>query len=111
MKRKKSLYQKLTRISRSKQKTEKPVYQMARGIEAQIDYHPLLEDWGKLPEDGFPSNWGKWGKICKLITAYSITRHQLFDLTKVCEALQVAVSQSPPSNKRRRRRKVSSVST
>ena len=48
MKRKKSLYQKLTRISRSKQKTEKPVYQMARGIEAKIDYHPFLDDWGNL---------------------------------------------------------------
>ena len=66
---------------------------------------------GKLPEDGFPSKWGLWVKICKLITAYSITRHQLFDLTKVCEVLQVAVSQSQASEKKRRRRKVLSAST
>ena len=48
MKRQKSLYQKLTRISRSKQKSDKPVYQMFRGIEAKIDFHPFLEDWGNL---------------------------------------------------------------
>lgn len=42
MKRKKSLYQKLTRISRSRQKSDKPVYQMARRIEALIEYHPFL---------------------------------------------------------------------
>ena len=48
MKRKKSLYQKLTRISRSRQKSEKSVYQMFRGIEAKIEYHQFLDDWGNL---------------------------------------------------------------
>ena len=46
MKRKKSLKAKLTRVSRSKQKTDKPVYQMLRGIEAKISYNPILSDWG-----------------------------------------------------------------
>jgi len=41
-----SLKAKLTRISRSKQKTELPVYQMLRGIESKIEFHPFLEDWG-----------------------------------------------------------------
>ncbi|WP_041237692.1 IS200/IS605 family accessory protein TnpB-related protein [Gloeothece citriformis] len=43
---KKSLKASLTRISRSKIKTDKPVYQMLRGIESKIEYHPFLEDWG-----------------------------------------------------------------
>lgn len=46
MARKKSLKAKLTRRSRSKAKTDKPVYQMLRGIEAKIEYHPFLKDWG-----------------------------------------------------------------
>ncbi len=46
MKRKKSLRSKLTRISKSKQKTAKPVYQMRIGIEAHIEYHQFLDDWG-----------------------------------------------------------------
>lgn len=46
MARKKSLKAKLTRRSRSKVKTDKPVYQMLRGIESKIEYHPFLEDWG-----------------------------------------------------------------
>ena len=46
MTRKKSLKAKLTRISRSKQKTEKPVYQMLKGIESKIEFHSFLEDWG-----------------------------------------------------------------
>lgn len=46
MARKKSLKAKLTGRSRSKVKTEKPVYQMLKGIEAKIEYHPFLEDWG-----------------------------------------------------------------
>ncbi|ACK69209.1 hypothetical protein PCC7424_0753 [Gloeothece citriformis PCC 7424] len=43
---KKSLKPSLTRISRSKINTDKPVYQMLRGIESKIEYHPFLEDWG-----------------------------------------------------------------
>ncbi len=66
---------------------------------------------GKLPEDGFPSKWRLWADLCSLLNEHSITRHQLFDLTKVCEVLRVAVSQSPPHKKRGRRRKVSSAST
>jgi IS605 OrfB family transposase len=46
MTRKKSLKAKLTRRSRSKVKTDKTVYQMFRGIEAKIEEHPFLEDWG-----------------------------------------------------------------
>ena len=46
MARQKSLKAKLTRISQSKQKTEKPVYQMLRGIESKIEFHPFLEEWG-----------------------------------------------------------------
>lgn len=46
MARKKSLKAKLTRISQSKQKTDKPVYQRLIGIESKIEYHPFLEDWG-----------------------------------------------------------------
>jgi hypothetical protein len=46
MTRKKSLKAKLTRLSRPKVKTDKTVYQMLRGIEAKIEYHPFLEDWG-----------------------------------------------------------------
>ncbi len=46
MAKKKSLKAKLTRISRSKQKTDKPVYQRLIGIESKIEYHPFLEDWG-----------------------------------------------------------------
>ena len=46
MARKKSLKARLTRISRSKQKTEKPVYQMLLGMESKIEFHPFLEDWG-----------------------------------------------------------------
>ena len=46
MVKKKSLKAKLTRISRSKQKTDKPVYQRLIGIESKIEYHPFLEDWG-----------------------------------------------------------------
>ena len=46
MVRKKSLKSKLTRISRSKQKTANPVYQMLKGIESKIEYHPFIEDWG-----------------------------------------------------------------
>jgi IS605 OrfB family transposase len=46
MARKKSLKAKLTRRSQSKVKTDKPVYQMLIGIEAKIEYHPFLKDWG-----------------------------------------------------------------
>ena len=46
MKGQKSLRSKLTRISKSKQKTGEPVYQMLMGIEAQIEYDPFLDDWG-----------------------------------------------------------------
>ncbi|NES82638.1 MAG: IS200/IS605 family element transposase accessory protein TnpB [Moorea sp. SIO2B7] len=46
MARKKSPKARLTRISRSKQKTDKPVYQMLVGIESKIEFHPFLEDWG-----------------------------------------------------------------
>ena len=46
MKRKKSLRSKLTRISKSKQKTDSPVYQMRIGMEAHIEYHQFLDDWG-----------------------------------------------------------------
>ena len=46
MAKKKSLKAKLTRISRSKQKTDNPVYQRLIGIESKIEYHPFLEDWG-----------------------------------------------------------------
>lgn len=60
---------------------------------------------GELPEDDSPSNWSLWGKICKLLSKHKITRHQLFDLTKVCEVLHLAVSQC------HRRRKVLSAST
>lgn len=41
-----SLYKQLTTISRSKVKSEIPIYQMRRGIEAKLPYHPFLEDWG-----------------------------------------------------------------
>ena len=66
---------------------------------------------GKLPEDGFPSHWRLWGKVCKLLSQHKVTRHQLFNLTKVCEVLQVAISPSQVSKKKRRRRKVLSAST
>ena len=46
MAKKRSLKAKLTRISRSKQKTDKPIYQRLIGIESKIEYHPFLEDWG-----------------------------------------------------------------
>ena len=46
MAKKKSLLAKLTRMSRSKQKTATPVYQMLRGIESKIEDHPFLDDWG-----------------------------------------------------------------
>ncbi|MGK7943358.1 MAG: IS200/IS605 family accessory protein TnpB-related protein [Microcystaceae cyanobacterium] len=46
MARQKSLKARLTRRSRSKAKTDKPVYQMLRGIEAKIEYHPFLKNWG-----------------------------------------------------------------
>ena len=46
MAKKKPLKAKLTRISRSKQKTEQPVYQRLIGIESKIEDHPFLEDWG-----------------------------------------------------------------
>ena len=63
------------------------------------------------PEDQPTRNWSLWGKICKLLSKHIFTRHQLFEKTKVCEVLQVAVSQSLSSKKRKRRRKVSSAST
>ena len=66
---------------------------------------------GGLPEDNSPSEWKLWGKICKLLSKHKITRHQLFDLTKVREVLQVAISQCQASKKKRKRRKVSSAST
>lgn len=47
MAKKKSLKAKLTRISRSKKKTDRPSYQRLIGIESKIEYHPFLEDWGK----------------------------------------------------------------
>ena len=46
MAKKRSLKAKLTRISRSKQKTDKPIYQRLIGFESKIEYHPFLEDWG-----------------------------------------------------------------
>ncbi|MDJ0730980.1 MAG: hypothetical protein QNJ33_13400 [Crocosphaera sp.] len=46
MAKKKPLKAKLTRISRSKQKTDQPVYQRLIGIESKIEDHPFLEDWG-----------------------------------------------------------------
>ncbi len=30
------------------------------------------------PEDGATSNWGLWGKICKLLSGKKIFRHQMF---------------------------------
>ena len=74
---------------------------------------PFLKLIGvESPEDEPTQNWGLWGKICKLLSEHCITRHQLFELVKVCEVLQIAVS---PTNKAQlkslRRRKVKSAST
>lgn len=66
---------------------------------------------GGLPEDNSPSHWRLWGKIGKLLSLHHFTRHQLFDLTKVCEVLRVAISPCQVSKKKGRRRKVSSAST
>ena len=63
------------------------------------------------PEDQPTRNWSLWGKVCKLLSQQKITRHQLFEKTKVCEALRLAVSQSLSLKKRKRRRKVLSAST
>ena len=63
------------------------------------------------PEDQPTRNWRLWGDICQLLSEHKIKRHQLFEKTKVCEVLRVAVSQSQTSKKRKRRRKVSSAST
>jgi IS605 OrfB family transposase len=46
------------------------------------------------PEDGTTSNWGLWGKICKLLSEQKIQRHQMFTQAKVLEVLQNAVSRT-----------------
>lgn len=63
------------------------------------------------PEDGATSNWGLWGKICKLLSEQKISRHQMFTQAKVLEVLQNAVSRSGKTkSKSRRGRKVKSTS-
>jgi IS605 OrfB family transposase len=63
------------------------------------------------PEDGATSNWGLWGKICKLLSEQKISRHQMFTQAKVLEVLRNAVSRSGKTkSKSRRGRKVKSTS-
>ncbi|WP_228020855.1 hypothetical protein [Microcystis sp. LEGE 08355] len=62
-------------------------------------------------EDGATSNWGLWGKICKLLSGQKISRHQMFTQANVLEVLSDAVSRSGKTkNKSRRGRKVKSTS-
>lgn len=45
-KKKKSLISQLTTRSKSKTKTDTPLYHLRRGIEAKLPDHIFLEDWG-----------------------------------------------------------------